>query len=89
MLPCSASWSRIGQLPILENILMAKLKMICPYSHQLCRECSVFRGRHYYLCFCKDYRGYLGKDAKENSSSKEGYKQKRMIEENKFGNETE
>jgi len=36
--------------------------MLCPYSHQLCRECPVFRGRHYFLCFCKDYRGYLGEE---------------------------
>jgi len=36
--------------------------MLCPYSHQLCQECSVFRGRHYFLCFCKDYRGYLGEE---------------------------
>ena len=41
---------------------MAKLKMLCPYSRQMCRECSVFRGRHYYLCLCKEYRGYVGEE---------------------------
>jgi hypothetical protein len=30
---------------------MAKVKMMCPFSGQPCRECSVYRGRHYYLCF--------------------------------------
>jgi len=39
---------------------MAKTKMICPFSRNLCVECGHYRGRHYYLCFCKTYRGYLG-----------------------------
>ena len=39
---------------------MAKTKMICPFSKQLCRECPQYRGRHYYLCFYTKYRGYLG-----------------------------
>ncbi len=39
---------------------MAKQKMRCVFSEQLCRECSLFRGRHYYLCFSRTYRGYLG-----------------------------
>lgn len=30
---------------------MAKVKMTCPFSGKPCRECSVYRGRHYYLCF--------------------------------------
>ncbi len=41
---------------------MAKIKMICPFSKELCRECAIYRGRHYYLCFCKEYRGHLGKE---------------------------
>lgn len=40
---------------------MAVLKMLCPFSHELCKECAHFRGRHWYLCFCKEYRGYIGK----------------------------
>jgi hypothetical protein len=39
---------------------MAKIKMLCPFSKKLCRECAQYRGRHYYLCFCSKYRGYLG-----------------------------
>ncbi|MGQ9654877.1 MAG: hypothetical protein ACUVXD_12500 [Thermodesulfobacteriota bacterium] len=39
---------------------MAKEKMICPFSKGLCMECPQYRGRHYYLCFCTKYRGYLG-----------------------------
>ena len=42
--------------------------MLCPYSHQLCKECSVFRGRHYYLCFRRNYRGYLGEETDEKTS---------------------
>jgi len=38
---------------------MAKEKMLCPFSGQLCRECPLYRGRHYYLCFNKSYRGHL------------------------------
>lgn len=38
---------------------MAKRRMLCPFSSQLCRNCSVYRGRHYALCFSESYRGYL------------------------------
>ena len=38
---------------------MAKTRMMCPFSNKLCEECALYRGRHYYLCFCKKYRGYL------------------------------
>ena len=41
---------------------MAKIPMLCPFSKDLCRECTVYRGRHYYICFRKEYRGYLGKE---------------------------
>jgi hypothetical protein len=50
---------------------MAKERMICPFSKRLCEECALYRGKHYYLCFCQKYRGYLGKPgefAKENST---------------------
>jgi hypothetical protein len=39
---------------------VAKERMICPFSKRLCEECALYRGRHYYLCFCQEYRGYLG-----------------------------
>jgi len=51
---------------------MAKTKMLCPFSKELCRECPQYRGRHYYLCFYTKYRGYLGnseKEAEQKSSS--------------------
>ena len=38
---------------------MAKIRMICPFSNELCKECALYRGRHYALCFCQKYRGYL------------------------------
>jgi hypothetical protein len=41
-------------------IPVAKEKMICPFSNELCKECALYRGKHYYLCFCQEYRGYLG-----------------------------
>ena len=40
---------------------MAKEDMICPFSGKLCRECALYRGRHYYLCFSRKYRGYIEK----------------------------
>ncbi|MGD9117371.1 MAG: hypothetical protein PVJ08_01355 [Dehalococcoidia bacterium] len=38
---------------------MAKEKMLCPFSGKMCQECPLYRGRHYYLCFNKSYRGHL------------------------------
>jgi hypothetical protein len=40
---------------------MAKIKMVCPFSNKMCDECALYRGRHYYLCFCTKYRGHIGK----------------------------
>jgi hypothetical protein len=40
---------------------MAKIEMVCPFTQRLCDECPLYRGRHYFLCFCKNYRGYIGK----------------------------
>jgi hypothetical protein len=39
---------------------VAKIGMRCPFSNRLCEECALYRGRHYYLCFCQRYRGYIG-----------------------------
>jgi hypothetical protein len=38
---------------------MAKANMLCPFSGGLCRDCPLYRGRHFYLCFCTKYRGHL------------------------------
>ena len=40
---------------------MAQIDMLCPFTEKLCDECPLYRGRHYYLGSCKNYRGYLGK----------------------------
>ena len=39
---------------------MSKTRMMCPFSGKLCAECSLYRGRHYFLCFYEKYRGHLG-----------------------------
>ena len=44
---------------------MAKERMICPFSNRICEECALYRGKHYYLCFCQDYRGYLGRSGED------------------------
>jgi hypothetical protein len=36
---------------------MAKVKMTCPISKGVCTECAIYRGRHFYLCFSKEYHG--------------------------------
>ncbi len=45
---------------------MAKAEMMCPFSGKSCKECPIYRGRHYYLCFCKQYRGYVKEAEKES-----------------------
>lgn len=30
----------------------------CPFTHKLCAECALYRGRHLYLSFSKQYWGY-------------------------------
>ena len=51
---------------------MAKVAMACPFSNKMCRDCAVFRGSHYYLCFKKEYRGCLI-DENGNSTRKTSY----------------
>jgi hypothetical protein len=36
---------------------MAKVKMTCPITKGVCTECAIYRGRHFYLCFSKEYHG--------------------------------
>ena len=36
---------------------MAKVKMVCPISKGVCVECAIYRGRHFYMCFSKEYQG--------------------------------
>ncbi len=36
---------------------MAKHKILCPISGTACIECAIYRGRHYYLCYSKAYKG--------------------------------
>ena len=41
---------------------MTKTPMRCPFNDKICPECSLYRGRYYYLCTCKQYRGYIKPD---------------------------
>lgn len=52
---------------------MAKINMLCPFNHKLCDECPLYRGRHYYLCFCQKYRGYIGESEQCAKSSVDGH----------------
>jgi hypothetical protein len=51
---------------------VAKEDMLCPFSGKLCRECALYRGRHYYLCFSKKYRGHLEKSEGATKGSNPG-----------------
>jgi hypothetical protein len=51
---------------------MAKAEVICPFSGELCKECPLYRGRHYYLCFCEKYRGYLSKSGEAPAAVRVG-----------------
>jgi hypothetical protein len=51
---------------------MAKSKMKCPFSDRLCKNCSFYIGRHYFLCYKPDYRGYIKNNNKgKNKANKE------------------
>ena len=36
---------------------MAKVKMVCPITKGPCVECAIYRGRHFCMCFSKEYQG--------------------------------
>ncbi len=36
---------------------MAKVKMICPITKGPCVECAIYRGRHFCMCFSREYQG--------------------------------
>jgi hypothetical protein len=36
---------------------MEKIAITCPFTHNVCTACPIFRGRHFYLCFGKAFRG--------------------------------
>jgi len=40
---------------------VAKTNRLCPFSGNLCKECPLYRARHYYLCFSGNHRGSLCK----------------------------
>lgn len=57
--------------------------MMCPFSGKLCRECPIYRGRHYYLCFNMQYRGHITgiySDTKKNTSADPEDKIKEFIQ---------
>ncbi len=63
---------------------MAKVKMACPISKGACVDCAIYRGRHFYLCFSKEYRGVsLGES--QIDELKAQYKKEKSIPDAKFG----
>jgi hypothetical protein len=54
---------------------MARLKMTCPISKGACVECAIYRGRHFYMCFSKEYHG-VSLGAEQIDELKAQYKSK-------------
>ena len=54
---------------------MDKTKKICPFSGDLCKDCPLYRGRHYYLCFRGNDRGSLRKPGEVSDITKEKEKE--------------
>jgi hypothetical protein len=52
---------------------MAKLNLLCPIAHVSCSDCALYRGRHYFLPFCK-------LSAKRVGSRKEAVKPEQLFE---------
>ncbi len=48
---------------------MIKIDVLCPFTHSSCRVCGLYRGRHYYMNFCKQHRGFESKSKKNNKSN--------------------
>lgn len=47
---------------------MAKIDIPCPFTHRLCRECALYRGRHYYLGLGEQSQGATSKPTEEAKS---------------------
>ena len=52
--------------------MMAKTGMMCPLYGKLCQDCVSYRGRHYFLCYCKTYWGHLTGAAEQRQESPGG-----------------
>ncbi|MCX5812225.1 MAG: hypothetical protein NT178_06745 [Proteobacteria bacterium] len=63
---------------------MAKIKMTCPISKGVCTECAIYRGRHFYLCFSKEYHG-VSLGVNQIDELKAQYKKGNNVQDEKFG----
>ncbi|MDD5244324.1 MAG: hypothetical protein PHU49_09930 [Syntrophorhabdaceae bacterium] len=64
---------------------MAKVKMTCPISKGACTECPIYRGRHFYMCFSREYHGVsLGAEQIDELKSKY-HKGNNDVQDKKFG----
>ena len=63
---------------------MAKVKMSCPISKGPCVDCAIYRGRHFYLCFSKEYHG-VSLGINQIDELKAQYKKESGTQDQKFG----
>jgi len=61
---------------------MSKVKdvTVCPFSRTVCRECAIYRGRHFELCACHNYRLRETKGARTKAWSSEVFTKWEMPE---------
>jgi hypothetical protein len=63
---------------------MTKVKMVCPISKGVCVECAIYRGRHFYMCFSKEYHG-VSLGAEQIDELKAHYKKGNNSQDKNFG----
>ena len=61
---------------------MSKVKdvTVCPFSRTVCRQCAIYRGRHFELCACHNYRLRETKGARTKAWSSEVFTKWEMPE---------
>ncbi len=59
---------------------MSKEAAVCPFSRRMCRECAVYRGRHFELCSLHNFRLKEAKAAKAKAWSEEVFTKWEMPE---------
>ena len=40
----------------MSTVMVSKEAGLCPFSGKMCRECAVYRGRHFVLCSLRNIR---------------------------------
>jgi hypothetical protein len=52
---------------------MAKEAALCPFSRRMCKECAVYRGRHFELCSTRNFALKATRHAKAKAWNEETF----------------